>query len=96
MIKTDSNGNKEWDRIYKGKNIEFGYSGQQTSDGGYIIIGSRWNPVGSNFDSDVLLIKTDAQGNVQGKGKSSNLFHFNLLRQLLYERFLLFQRFLNL
>ena len=84
LIKTDANGNEEWNRtlgdsIYFQWNAggdeepmpyalyDYGYSVQQTSDGGYIIGGYSYSWC---FDSDwritcksnVLLIKTDSRG----------------------------------
>ena len=66
LIKTDSQGNEEWSRIFGGEYPDRGYSGQPTTDGGYILTGKsyfyyqsdgRWN------NGDVRLIKTDSQGN---------------------------------
>jgi hypothetical protein len=57
LIKTDSDGNKQWDKTFSGEQGAFGYSVQQTTDGGYIIAGS-----GGNY---VLLLKTDSNGNRQ-------------------------------
>ena len=59
LIKIDSEGNKEWDKTF-GKKLrwEGGECVQQTSDGGYIILGN----IGFSY-SGVLLIKTDNNGN---------------------------------
>ncbi len=40
LIKTDSSGNKEWERIFSGGDMA--KSVRQTSDGGYIIAGDTW------------------------------------------------------
>jgi hypothetical protein len=56
MIKTDSNGSMEWDKTFGGPNDDSGRSGQQTSDGGYIITGR------TNYN--LWLIKTDSDGNL--------------------------------
>ncbi len=55
LIKTDPNGNSIWQMTSDSSSQDFGYSVQQTSDGGYIISGA--------FFSNVCLIKTDSDGN---------------------------------
>jgi hypothetical protein len=61
LIKTDSNGNEVWDKIFGGSGEDVGKSVQQTSDGGYIIVGS--NPY-NVVSQGIWLIKTDANGNM--------------------------------
>lgn len=62
LIKTDSNGDTLWSRIYGGIGLEWGFSVQQTSDGGYIICGRSNSFSGSFANHDIYLIKTDANG----------------------------------
>ncbi len=65
LIKTDSNGNKQWHQTFGGTGItnkvDMGYSVQQTKDGGYIITGDT--EIIFVAESDVLMIKTDPNGN---------------------------------
>ena len=63
IIKTDENGNVEWDQTYGGSNDDGCKSVQQTSDGGYIAAGYTYS-YGSGCE-DVWLIKMDEDGNQQ-------------------------------
>ena len=56
LIRTDSNGIEEWNRTFGGANYDYGYSVQQTTDGGFVIAGS------TNGRQDAWLIKTDTNG----------------------------------
>jgi hypothetical protein len=63
LLKIDAYGNIEWSKDYGGQEWDGAYSVLQTSDGGYAIAGqTRSFGVGQ---SDVLLIKTDAEGNME-------------------------------
>ena len=58
LIKTDSSGDTLWTRTYGNNGDNYGYSVQQTPDGGYVLAGATPGP----GIYDVYLIKTDAEG----------------------------------
>ena len=60
LIKTDRDGELEWERTYGGSNYDRGVCIQQTEDGGYILLGNT-NSYGSG-NGDVWLIKTNSSG----------------------------------
>ena len=61
LIKTDPEGNVEWDRTYDGGSHVLGHSVQQTADGGYILAGQKR----VNRSEDVYLAKVDPEGNLE-------------------------------
>jgi len=69
LIKTNSDGEKVWSKTYGDRiDVEITVSGQQTMDGGFILTGHKSNGLGR----DVLLIKTDSNGDVP-RSKVRNL-----------------------
>jgi hypothetical protein len=75
VIKTDSNGNAQWNKTYGGPRIDIAYSVQQTSDGGYIVAGST-NSFGSG-NNDFWLVKTDGNGEMQWNKTYGGLYNDN-------------------
>lgn len=60
LLKTSENGDIEWAHTYGDREIiERGNCVQQTTDGGYVIVGSKET---ADNDFDVYLIKTDSSG----------------------------------
>ncbi len=75
LVKTDQAGDTLWTRTFGGDNFDSGYSVRQTSDGGYIIVGST-HSFGAPSD-DVYTIRTDSEGITvwaRGYGSSDNDF----------------------
>ena len=73
LIKTDSFGNKLWDKGYGDTGLDSAFSGIQTKDGGYAIIGKS-----GFFDS--LLIKADSSGNMQWNQTYNGITQIHLLQ----------------
>jgi hypothetical protein len=67
LMKTDASGNVQWKKFYVSTNRDCVYSNIETSDGGYAIIGHTLLLPDSWPDrlADVLLIKTDFDGNLE-------------------------------
>ncbi len=62
LLKTNSDGTLEWSNTFGGTNSDYGYSVQQTSDGGYIVAGYTRNFGAGN--SDVYLLKAASDGSL--------------------------------
>jgi len=60
IIKTNENGIEEWNRTFGGINSDIANSIQETTDGGFIIVGET-RSFGNGY-SDYWMIKTDANG----------------------------------
>ena len=63
IIKTDNIGGFQWEKTFGGAGRDEGHSGRQTLDGGFIITGSI--SVGGASGTNMYLIKTDSEGNVE-------------------------------
>jgi|SRR6185436_7353392 len=70
MVKTDSLGNKQWDKVFGGLGIEDDfYKISQTADGGYLLAGTSYSNTGGDKTENNLgneqtwVVKTDSLGN---------------------------------
>lgn len=70
LIKTDSQGNKLWDRVFGYSYLNWGEEIHQTIASGYIITGLAHCPAlgVAAVDADVYLVKTDSEGLVHKGG----------------------------
>jgi hypothetical protein len=62
LIKTDVNGRELWHRVFSGKGFSCGNYVQQTTDGGYIVVGHTSRSADPINNSDILVIKVDGDG----------------------------------
>lgn len=61
LLKVDDMGELEWKKTYGKDTTTYCFSAQQTSDSGFILGGSRWNPLQAAYN--VYIVKTDPDGN---------------------------------
>ncbi|HQU99607.1 MAG TPA: T9SS type A sorting domain-containing protein [Bacteroidia bacterium] len=93
VVKTDGNGQVQWQRNYGGDDEDFGLSIAQTFDGGYIIGATTFsnnnNVSGNNGFSDFWVLKIDSVGviewsKVYGGSLLESLFQVKQLRDSSY------------
>lgn len=80
LIKTDSEGNLDWQKTYGGKGDDNGWAIKKTADNNYLIAGFS-NSFG-NGDWDIFVIKTDSKGNQIWKknyGSSKDEYAWDLI-----------------
>ncbi len=69
VVKLNSSGNIQWQKCLGGTMADYGYSIQQTTDGGYILIGTtdsnNGDVSGNHGCSDVWVVKLNSGGNIQ-------------------------------
>jgi predicted secreted protein len=81
LVKTDSNGNMQWNKTYGGTGDDEAAALVQTTDGGYALAGYT-NSFGAG-GYDFWLVKTDSNGNMQWNktyGGSGNDYASDLVR----------------
>jgi hypothetical protein len=67
LIKTDPEGNTQWDRTYGSLGSEYGESIVETADGGFALAG-YYNSSSPGAKPDFWFLKTDQYGNVEYNG----------------------------
>ena len=67
LLKTYSNGNKQWEKTFGGPDDDYAYSVQETTDGGFILAGCTAPQSGPILagGSDAWLVKTYSNGSKQ-------------------------------
>ena len=75
LVKTDSEGNEEWNRTFSLNTATYGFFGQQTDDGGYIISGCTYNYIITS--PNAFLLKTDPEGNEEWNRTFGNYIKYD-------------------
>ncbi len=63
IVKTDAQGNKAWEKTFGGPYAEHGFSGRQTADGGYVIVGDTIEKNAAAYEQ-IYVVKTDSAGSL--------------------------------
>ena len=63
LIKTDANGNTQWMKVYGGAGSDWGDYVEQTSDGGYKVVGYTTSFGAGSYD--IYVLKLDSSGSIQ-------------------------------
>jgi hypothetical protein len=63
LIKTDSQGNLQWQKTFGGAQNDYGYAVIEASDNGYVVAGTTFS-IGAGA-ADMYLLRTDSMGNQQ-------------------------------
>lgn len=72
LIKTDSNGNTQWNKTYGSGWRSSPAMALQTNDGGYALLGTTWSSP-TAYSGKIILVKTDSNGNMQWNKTFSGL-----------------------
>jgi hypothetical protein len=64
LVKTDGSGNLIWSKTFGGEGFEYGRGVCTTPDGGYIMVGQSDSFGVGDFQFEMYLIRTDANGNI--------------------------------
>lgn len=62
MVKTDANGNVQWQKTYANNGLQEGHYVQIATGGGYVILGDADSLSNGLGDTDIWLIRTDSNG----------------------------------
>ncbi len=65
FLKTDSTGSIQWSKSYGALNDDFGISVIENTNSGYYILGYTQSFSIGNLTKDILIIKTDENGNIE-------------------------------
>ena len=65
VLKLNADGSTAWQKAYGGSDSDFGYSIQQTADGGYIVTGQTWSFGAGSWDAQAQVLKLNADGSTE-------------------------------
>ncbi len=77
-IKTNSNGDIIWERGYRNGNVNEAYAAQQTSDAGYVVLGTTAFVIEPMTTTYMYLVKTDSMGNVDDAESPEKEYSFSI------------------